>query len=168
MARPWWPLFPGCRQAWSLIRTFIDRELWRRQQGFGRGGRMKIETDKAHFLSGVRHSKTIGSPIAVILQNRDWQNWKESFPSRPVIRQNTSVSHLRGPGHADLAGALEIRFHRSAICAGACLGPRIGRPRRDWGARQVIFAGVGNGSLESCDCGGRGLHCRSRNPMGAD
>src|SRR5258705_2604660 len=59
---------------------FVDRELWRRQQGFGRGGRMKIERDTAHFLSGVRHGKTIGSPVAIILQNRDWPNWEESLP----------------------------------------------------------------------------------------
>src|ERR1700757_5511718 len=60
--------------------TAINRELWRRQQGYGRGGRMKIETDQAHILSGVHHGKTIGSPIAVMLANRDWQNWKESLP----------------------------------------------------------------------------------------
>jgi chorismate synthase len=53
---------------------FVDRELWRRQQGYGRGGRMKIETDVAQILSGVRHGKTIGSPISILLQNKDWQN----------------------------------------------------------------------------------------------
>src|SRR5213595_1086043 len=58
----------------------INRDLWRRQQGFGRGGRMKIETDKAHIVSGVRHGKTIGSPIAILLENKDWKNWQESLP----------------------------------------------------------------------------------------
>ena len=58
----------------GVDQEFVDRELWRRQQGFGRGGRMKIETDRAHFLSGVHHGKTIGSPIAVMMENRDWQN----------------------------------------------------------------------------------------------
>src|ERR1039458_585177 len=53
---------------------FVNRELWRRQQGYGRGGRMKIETDNAHVLSGVRHGKTIGSPIAIEIVNRDWKN----------------------------------------------------------------------------------------------
>ena len=53
--------------------AFVDRELWRRQQGYGRGGRMKIETDKAHFLLGVCHGATIGSPIAVLLENKDWE-----------------------------------------------------------------------------------------------
>src|SRR5229473_2375552 len=58
----------------------IDRELWRRQQGFGRGGRMKIETDRARIVSGVRHSHTIGSPIAIVLENKDWKNWTEALP----------------------------------------------------------------------------------------
>src|SRR5579871_6630933 len=54
----------------KVDQAFVDRELWRRQQGFGRGGRMKIETDKAHILSGVRHGATIGSPISLLLENR--------------------------------------------------------------------------------------------------
>jgi chorismate synthase len=90
--------------------AFVDRELWRRQQGFGRGGRMKIETDKAHFLSGVHHGKTIASPIAVLLANRDWQNWKESLP----VESGDPEKHKRvaspRPGHADLAGALKYDF----------------------------------------------------------
>src|SRR5882757_7383584 len=88
----------------------IDRELWRRQQGFGRGGRMKIETDRAHIVSGVRHSKTIGSPIAILLENKDWKNWSDILPveemeggrSKPVTRPR--------PGHADLAGAIKYDF----------------------------------------------------------
>src|ERR1700722_18978179 len=83
----------------------VDRELWRRQQGYGRGGRMKIETDRARNVSGVRDSKTIGSPIAVIVENKDWKNWENILPvedhgasekSKPVTRPR--------PGHADLAG----------------------------------------------------------------
>src|SRR5689334_24991197 len=89
---------------------FLNRELWRRQQGYGRGGRMKIETDQAHILSGVRHGKTIGSPIAVLLQNKDWQNWKESLP----VESGDAKKHKRvaspRPGHADLAGALKFNF----------------------------------------------------------
>jgi chorismate synthase len=94
----------------TVDQAFVDRELWRRQQGFGRGGRMKIETDRAHFLSGVHHGKTIGSPIAVILENRDWQNWKESLP----VEAGDPEKHKRvaspRPGHADLAGALKYDF----------------------------------------------------------
>jgi chorismate synthase len=89
---------------------FVDRELWRRQQGYGRGGRMKIETDKAHVLSGVRHGKTIGSPIAIEIVNRDWKNWEEKLPvagGDPAKHQ--AVASPR-PGHADLAGALKYNF----------------------------------------------------------
>ena len=94
----------------AVDQAFVDRELWRRQQGFGRGGRMKIETDRAHFLSGVHHGKTIGSPIAVMLENRDWRNWKESLP----VETGDPAKHKRvaspRPGHADLAGALKYDF----------------------------------------------------------
>src|SRR5271170_7327012 len=100
----------GMPAGMAVDQTFVDRELWRRQQGYGRGGRMKIETDRAHFLSGVHHGKTIGSPIAVMLENRDWQNWKESLP----VEQGDPEKHKRvaspRPGHADLAGALKYNF----------------------------------------------------------
>lgn len=89
---------------------FLDRELWRRQQGYGRGGRMKIERDTAHLLSGVRHGKTIGSPVSVVLENRDWKNWQEALP----VESGDSTRHKRvaspRPGHADLAGALKYNF----------------------------------------------------------
>ena len=88
----------------------MDRELWRRQQGYGRGGRMKIETDVAQILSGVRHGKTIGSPISILLQNKDWQNWKDALP----VEEGDPAKHKRvgspRPGHADLAGALKFNF----------------------------------------------------------
>ncbi|MFP5276653.1 MAG: chorismate synthase [Acidobacteriota bacterium] len=89
---------------------FVNRELWRRQQGYGRGGRMKIETDKAHVLSGIRHGKTIGSPIAIEIVNRDWKNWEQKLPVEagdPALHQ--AVASPR-PGHADLAGALKYNF----------------------------------------------------------
>jgi len=90
----------------------IDRELWRRQQGFGRGGRMKIETDRAHIVSGVRHSKTIGSPIAILLENKDWKNWTEVLPIEDfdgAAEKRKLVTRPR-PGHADLAGAIKYNF----------------------------------------------------------
>jgi len=94
----------------KIDQDFIDRELWRRQQGYGRGGRMKIERDTAHILSGVRHGATIGSPIAIQLANRDWQNWQESLP----VGTGDPAKHKRvaspRPGHADLAGALKYNF----------------------------------------------------------
>ncbi len=89
---------------------FVNRELWRQQQGYGRGGRMKIETDKAHILSGVRHGKTIGSPIAIEIVNRDWKNWEEKLPVEagdPAKHQTVASPR---PGHADLAGALKYNF----------------------------------------------------------
>jgi chorismate synthase len=88
----------------------IQHELWRRQQGFGRGGRMKIETDKAHLVSGVRHGHTIGSPVAMIIANADWKNWTESLPveaGNPALHK--PVERPR-PGHADLAGAIKYDF----------------------------------------------------------
>jgi chorismate synthase len=85
----------------------LDRELWRRQQGFGRGGRMKIETDHAHIVSGVRHSKTIGSPIAILIENKDWKNWTETLP---VEDMEGSEAHKKPvtrprPGQAYFGGA---------------------------------------------------------------
>src|SRR5579872_6914431 len=90
----------------------LDRELWRRQQGYGRGGRMKIESDHARVVSGVRHSRTIGSPVAILIENRDWKNWTDALPvedmdgaedkKKPVTRPR--------PGHADLAGAIKYNF----------------------------------------------------------
>jgi len=89
---------------------FVNHELWRRQQGYGRGGRMKIERDTARILSGVRHGKTIGSPIAVLLENRDWKNWQEQLPVEagdPKLHKRVASPR---PGHADLAGALKYNF----------------------------------------------------------
>jgi chorismate synthase len=94
----------------KVEQSFVDRELWRRQQGYGRGGRMKIERDTARILSGVRHGMTIGSPISVQLENRDWKNWQEALP----VSEGDAALHKRvaspRPGHADLAGALKYNF----------------------------------------------------------
>ena len=64
----------------AVDQAFVDRELWRRQQGYGRGGRMKIERDTARFTSGIRHGHTIGTPITALIENHDWKNWQESLP----------------------------------------------------------------------------------------
>jgi len=94
----------------TIAQDAIDHELWRRQQGFGRGGRMKIETDRAHFVAGVRHGRTIGSPIAVLIANADWKNWTESLPvDEGDPAKHKAVSRPR-PGHADLAGAIKYGF----------------------------------------------------------
>ncbi len=88
----------------------INHELWRRQQGFGRGGRMKIETDKVSVVAGVRHGKTIGAPVAMIIPNADWRNWTEILPVEGGdLTLHKKVSRPR-PGHADLAGAIKYDF----------------------------------------------------------
>lgn len=91
----------------------INRELWRRQQGYGRGGRMKIETDRAEIVAGVRHSHTIGSPVAIVIRNQDWQNWTQALPVEDVDGaedKRKPVTRPR-PGHADLAGSIKYNFH---------------------------------------------------------
>lgn len=89
----------------------INHELWRRQQGYGRGGRMKIETDKIEILSGVRHGKTLGSPISIIVENRDFVHWTEIMSSEKIEREpkNPRVVKRPRPGHADLAGGQKFQ-----------------------------------------------------------
>jgi len=85
----------------------INRELERRQRGYGRGGRMKIEKDRVQILSGVRFGKTLGGPIALFIENKDWENWKEKMAVEGE-RQETAVPFTRPrPGHADLAGGIK-------------------------------------------------------------
>jgi chorismate synthase len=93
-----------------VAQDVLDRELWRRQQGYGRGGRMRIERDTAHILSGVRHGKTIGSPIAMTLANNDWKNWSDILPVETGDPAKHKAVASPRPGHADLAGALKYDF----------------------------------------------------------
>src|SRR3954470_20055287 len=103
-------LLSGMPAGLAVDQAFVDRELWRRQQGFGRGGRMRIETDNAHFISGVRQGKTIGSPIAIRIENKDWKNWEDALPvSAGDPAKHKAVASPR-PGHADLAGALKYNL----------------------------------------------------------
>ena len=97
-------------QIFQVDFEFIDNELKRRQGGYGRGGRMKIEKDRVRFLSGVRHGKTLGSPIAMMIENRDWPNWEEIMSVQEVssdAAQKRTVTRPR-PGHTDLAGSLKF------------------------------------------------------------
>ncbi len=89
---------------------FIDNELKRRQGGYGRGGRMKIERDRVQILSGVRHGGTIGSPIAMLIENRDWSNWTEIMAVREPNDKAAATRRVTRPrpGHTDLAGALKF------------------------------------------------------------
>lgn len=89
----------------------INHELWRRQQGYGRGGRMKIESDTIEFLSGVRHGKTLGSPIALKIENRDFVHWQEVMSDTELDAQpkNQRIVTRPRPGHADLAGGQKFQ-----------------------------------------------------------
>ena len=90
----------------SIDKAAIDHELWRRQQGYGRGGRMKIESDAVQILSGVRHGRALGSPIALLIENRDFVHWQEvmSAEALEVEPKNPRIVMRPRPGHADLAG----------------------------------------------------------------
>lgn len=92
-----------------LSEADIAPDLRRRQGGYGRGGRMKIESDYAEIMSGVRHGLTLGSPLALWIQNRDWVNWTEKMAVEPVETEIERVTRMR-PGHADLPGALKYGF----------------------------------------------------------
>jgi len=92
-----------------LLAADVDTDLARRQQGYGRGRRMTIESDHAEFLSGVRAGETLGSPIAMLIHNRDWKNWQEIMD--PALRdtdpeRKRAVTRPR-PGHVDLSGMLK-------------------------------------------------------------
>lgn len=106
-------ILEGVPSGFTITAKDIDSELRRRQGGYGRGGRMRIESDHAEILSGVRHGKTIGSPIAILVENKDWVNWTETMSTeqRALGRlskneKGTVITRPR-PGHADLAGALK-------------------------------------------------------------
>jgi chorismate synthase len=90
----------------ALEKSIVDADLRRRQGGYGRGGRMKIEKDAIRFLSGVRHGKTLGSPITMQVENLDWVNWEERMNAAPVDAAIEAVTRVR-PGHADFTGAIK-------------------------------------------------------------
>ncbi len=91
----------------AVDRAELDRDLARRQLGHGRGGRMKIESDRATVWAGMRHGYTLGSPVAILVENRDHANWAERMSPWPV-QEDIEEVHLPRPGHADLAGVLKF------------------------------------------------------------
>ncbi len=93
----------------KLDRAALDRDMARRQLGHGRGGRMKIESDAVEIRSGVRHGRTLGSPIAILVANRDYANWEQRMSPWPVDAEVEEV-HLPRPGHADLAGLQKFGY----------------------------------------------------------
>ena len=98
-----------------LDEGYIAHHLGRRQRGYGRGGRQQIERDHAHIQTGVRHGYTLGSPIGMLIENRDWANWQDAMAveyvaNPPQEGRNARVTRIR-PGHADLPGAMKYGFH---------------------------------------------------------
>jgi chorismate synthase len=93
--------------------AFVNHELHRRQLGYGRGGRQKIEKDRAEIFAGVRHGQTIGAPIALRIENRDWANWEKVLPVEAPSNPEQDRKKLTAPrpGHADLAGSQKFNFH---------------------------------------------------------
>src|SRR5918999_4546502 len=102
-------LLEGLPAGLRLAPEDIDADLARRQLGHGRGGRMKIEKDRAQVMAGIRHGKTLGSPIALRIDNLDYANWEERMNPWPVDAEIAEV-HLPRPGHADLAGTQKYRL----------------------------------------------------------
>jgi len=103
-------ILEGIPSGVKLKADYIDRELKRRQVGYGRGSRMQIEKDKVKILSGVRQGKTLGSPIALLIPNLDWKNWEKVMAVEKQDEQLPSLTHPR-PGHADLAGGIKYGFY---------------------------------------------------------
>jgi chorismate synthase len=102
-------ILEGIPSGLALSSKDIDKELVRRQSGYGRGGRMKIEKDHAEIISGVRWGNTIGSPISLLIENKDWENWQKGMSSEENLADSIPPVTNPRPGHADLAGALKYR-----------------------------------------------------------
>lgn len=100
-------IIEGIPSGLCLSSEDIDRDLKRRQGGYGRGGRMKIESDHAEILSGVRWGKTIGSPVTLLIENKDYKNWIKGMSPDIVFKGSISAVTRPRPGHADLAGAIK-------------------------------------------------------------
>ena len=102
-------ILDGIPAGLEISEKYIGRHLQRRQMGYGRGGRMKIESDYAEIWSGIRHGKTIGAPVGLIIKNKDWKNWTKKMSINPVEGDIRKVT-LPRPGHADLAGVQKYGF----------------------------------------------------------
>lgn len=102
-------IIQGIPAGLEINEKFIANDLFRRQQGHGRGGRMKIEKDHAEIYTGIRHGKSLGAPIGLIIPNKDFENWTEKMSTEPVDKQIKKVT-LPRPGHADLSGVQKYDF----------------------------------------------------------
>ncbi len=102
-------ILDGIPAGLSVDEDAINHELWRRQQGYGRGGRMKIETDKIESMSGIRHGKTMGSPVTFFIENKDFKNWENVMCAAPVEEAGKPPVTSPRPGHADLVGLIKYQ-----------------------------------------------------------
>ncbi len=102
-------IIEGIPAGFDINPDFINNELKRRQQGYGRGGRMKIESDTVEITSGVRFGKTIGSPITLVIQNKDFENWQKIMSSMPQDYTEEKSFTAYRPGHADFAGSVKYK-----------------------------------------------------------
>lgn len=139
----------------ALLAEHIDEPLARRQRGYGRGGRMKIETDRVRFAAGVRGGETLGSPIAMVIENRDHASWLDRMPAGPFPSAPDPVTRPR-PGHADLSGGLKYDRHdlrdilerasaretAARVAAGAVAARLLGELGVRVGARVVSVGGI--------------------------
>jgi chorismate synthase len=100
-------IIDGVPSGFAIDMSKINHDLWRRQQGYGRGGRMLIEKDEAQVRSGIRWGETIGAPVALGIENRDWKNWTKKMSALPEDRDDKIAVTKPRPGHADLNGALK-------------------------------------------------------------
>ena len=99
-------IIEGIPAGMNITEEYIEKDLLRRMQGHGRGGRMKIEKDHAEIFSGVRHAITLGSPISLLIKNFDWVNWEDRMATGKPKKEHRKVTMPR-PGHADLAGVMK-------------------------------------------------------------
>lgn len=106
-------IIEGVPAGLTLSIEAINQELARRQGGYGRGGRMKIEKDQVTITSGIRHGKTLGSPITMTVTNKDWKNWQTVMSVTPVSEKEENLRRVSKPrpGHADLVGGMKYQHH---------------------------------------------------------
>jgi chorismate synthase len=100
-------ILEGCPAGFAIDASALNRDLWRRQQGHGRGGRMAIEKDEVTLCSGIRWGETLGSPVTLVVENRDWKNWQKKMSADPADRDPRLAVTRPRPGHADLTGVLK-------------------------------------------------------------
>lgn len=160
-------ILSGIPAGLKIAAEAIDLELARRQVGYGRGGRMAIEQDRVHIMAGVRHGYTLGSPIWLVVENRDWENWREEMSPEPVSPDWTSQRRVTvpRPGHADLAGGAKYghadmrnvlerasaRETAARVAAGAVCKALLGELGMRVRSRTISIGGVDGGEFDGSE-----------------